>query len=142
MYEAVQVADAPADLAAAAAAAPCFLSSSGSSFATAAAGLGVAQQAAALGLRRLQLDTPASFSSSPYGAAAAASGVPGLAKTLAAEAGLSVLLQQQQEEEAACIALLTGVGKTPQPLFSELDSRCADTHCHHFLPTSQCLLYC
>jgi hypothetical protein len=126
MYEAVQVADTPADLAAAAAAAaPCLLSSNGSSFAAAAAGLGVAQQAAAWGLPRLQLDTPASFSSSPYGAAAAASGVPGLAKTLAAEAGVSVLLQQQ-DQEAARIALLTGVGKTPQPLFSELDSRYAD----------------
>jgi hypothetical protein len=131
MYEAVQVADEPANLAAAAAAAPCLLSSSGSSFAAAAAGLGVAQQAAALGLPCLQLDTPASFSTGPYGAAAAESGLPGLAKTLTAEAGVSVLQQQQQQDEAACIALLTGLGKAPQPTFSELYSRCVDMSCEH-----------
>jgi hypothetical protein len=126
MYEAVQVADAPADLAAAAAvaivAAPCLLSSSGSSFAATAAGLGVAQQAAGLGLPRVQLDTPASSSTSPYGAAFAEAGLPGLAKTLAVEAGMSVLLQQQ-EEAAARIALQTGRDRTPLPLFSELDTR-------------------
>jgi hypothetical protein len=123
MYEAVQVAYAPADPSATAAAAACLLSSTGSSLSAAAAGLGVAQQAAALGLPHVQLDTPAGISTSPYAAASATeSGLPGLAKTLAAETGLAVLLQQQ-EAAVPRIALQTQHVKGQQPVFREINSR-------------------
>eukprot|EP00883_Tetradesmus_obliquus_P011533 jgi/Sobl393_1/4315/SZX67650.1 len=121
MYEAVQVANTPADLSAATAAA-CLLSSSGSSFSAAAAGLGVAQQAAAMGLPHVQLNTPAGISASPYAAALAESALPGLAKTLAAETGMAVLLQQQ-EAAVARIALQTEHVKGQQPAFNEQDNR-------------------
>lgn len=121
MYEAVQVADTPAGASAAAAA--CLLSSSGGSFSAAAAGLGVAQQAAAMGLPHLQLDTPAGISASPYAAALAESALPGLAKTLAVETGMAVLMQQQ-EAAVARIALQTQHVKGQQPAFNEQDSRC------------------
>jgi hypothetical protein len=132
MYEAVQVADAPAGPPSSSAAAACLLSSSASSFAAAAAALAAAQQAAALGLPSVQLDAPAGSSATPYAAAVANSPLPGLAKTLAAETGVAVLLQQQQEAAATRVALQTKLTIGQQPSFNELDTRCASM-CYQLL---------
>lgn len=125
MYQAVQVAytpAAPGPLSTHDAA--CLLTSNtNSDFAAAAAGLAVAQQAAALGVARMQVSVPAATTTAAIG-----SGIPGLAKTLAVETGMTVQLQQQEQQTAAHTGYALQVhgsssSSRGRPAFSEGNNR-------------------